>query len=200
MYDSGLDTSLPTLERMAAAAKAKGLAQRLHLITDPAGLQMHLELWQSDARQRKSHLLQTGLVDWPALLREDAGQPLRLVLLTRLDDLADADRRWAALPTLVQHGPRLGYWFWLLGPARVPANLRTDHDRAQWQAWFQQGLAPHLLRLGLAQGSVQTLATWAAAPAVQLYQAFGKLQADGLDANQRAQALSNARRAAVLPV
>ena len=191
VHDSGLDTSLPTLERMAAAAKAKGLAQRVHFITDAAGLQMHLDLWQADARQRKSHLLQTGHADWPALLGEDAGQPLRLVLLTHLDDLAEADRRWAALPTLVQHGPRLGYWFWLLGPARVPASLRSDHDRAQWQAWFDQGLAPHLLRLGLAKGAVQPPPAWAADPAVQLYKAFGKLQADGLDAHQRTQALSN---------
>ena len=38
VHDSGLDTSLSTLERMAAAAKAKGLAQRVHFITDAAGL------------------------------------------------------------------------------------------------------------------------------------------------------------------
>ena len=89
IYDTGLDASLPTLERICAAAKAKGMTQRVHFITDAASLQTQLELWQTDARQRKSHLLQTGHTDWVQLLKSDSGQPLRLVLFAQLDELVD---------------------------------------------------------------------------------------------------------------
>lgn len=190
VFDSGLDASLPTLERVAAAAKAQGMAQQVHFITDAASLQMHLDLWQADARQRKSHLLQTGHASWRDVLREDTGQPLRVVLLTQFDDLAECDRRWAALPALLQNGARLGYWFWLLGPARVPPVLRTDHERAQWQDWFAQRIEPHLLKFTIRSGTLQPPETWLAHPAMQIYREFGALTPDGLTAADRAQALA----------
>ena len=191
IYDTGLDASLPTLERICAAAKAKGMTQRVHFITDAASLQTQLELWQTDARQRKSHLLQTGYADWVQLLKSDAGQPLRLVLFAQLDELVDTERRLASLAPLVRHGPRLGYWFWFLGAAVPPASTRNDRERADWLDWFAQRLQLYLLRFGVGHHGLNMPEPWREHPAMQVYREFGAIRADGLSADERRSVLAN---------
>lgn len=143
------DTSLPTLERLAGAAKARGLPKTVQFIADADSLQTQLEFWRADARQRKSHLLQSGHADWLQLLKAGAGQPVRVVVFTRTEDLTDTDRRLATLPDLVQQGPRLGYWFWLLGSAQTPASLRSPPEREHWRSWFDERVSPNTLRFGI---------------------------------------------------
>lgn len=186
VYDTSLDTSLPTLERLAGTAKARGLPQTIHFIADAANLQTQLELWQGDARQRKSHLLQSGHGDWGQLMRSEAGQPQRLVVITHTEDLLDVDRRLAALPALVQHGPRLGYWFWIVGSAQTPAALRNPPEREHRRAWFDGRVSPQTLRFGVDdQGRIALPPEWQGSPAAKVYGEWGAIQGDGLSPADR---------------
>lgn len=179
VYDTGLDTSLPLLERLAGAVKARGLPKTIQFISDADSLQTQLEFWMADARQRKSHLLQSGHADWLQLLKSESGQPLRLVIFTRTDDLTDMDRRLATLPDLVQQGPRLGYWFWIVGSAQTPASLRSPPEREQWRRWFDERISPGSLRFGIDHaGSVTLPNEWKASQAAQLYAEYGAICSD----------------------
>lgn len=186
IYDTSLDTNLPTLERIAGASKARGLPQRIHFISDAGSLHTQLENWQTDARQRKSHLLQSGHADWRELLKHEDGQPLRLVLFTHTEEMQDFERTLAALPSLVQHGPRLGYWFWLVGQSTPPSTLRNAQQRQQWQQWFDERIAADALAFRVnADGHVTFPKQWRGSPAIDLYEEFGATHADGLPDAER---------------
>ena len=126
------------------------------------------------------------------MLRHEDGQPLRLVLFTHTEEMQDFERALAALPQLVQHGPRLGYWFWLVGEGTPPAALRNPQQQQQWQLWFDERIANDALAFGIDnEGHIAFPQQWRGSPAVDLYEEFGATRADEITADERTAAFES---------